>query len=271
MDEIDIYLKEDLGFKGDITSDALFTNEEAEGYIIAKEKCVVAGIKEIQKVLEKLDVKTNFFVKDGYFVKQKTKIAEVSGKAKSILKAERLVLNILSRMSGIATETKKLLDKCRKINPDIQIAATRKTTPGFRKFEKRAIMIGGGYPHRYGLYDAVMIKDNHIKIAGSLEEAVKKVKEKTSGETIEVEVKDRKDAIAAAKLSVDVIMLDNFKASDAKKISEEIKKINKKILVEVSGGINLNNAIDYVAFSDRISMGYLTHSVKSIDFSLEIW
>ena len=178
MDEIDTYFKEDLGSEGDITSNALFTNENAKGYIIAKEKCMVAGLKEIQKIFEKLSVRTIFFVKDGDFIKEKTKIAEVSGNAKSILKAERLALNILSRMSGISTETKKLVDTCKKINPNIQIAATRKTTPGFRKFEKEAVKIGGGYPHRYGLYDEVMIKDNHIKIAGSIEKAIKRAKQK---------------------------------------------------------------------------------------------
>ena len=270
MDEIDIYLKEDLGLDGDITSDALFADESAEGKIIVKEECIVAGVKEIEKVFQKLDVKAVFYVKDGDFVKEKTKIADVSGNAKDILKGERLALNIISRMSGIATETKKLVDKCKKINPNIQIAATRKTTPGFRKFEKEAVVIGGGESHRYGLYDAVMIKDNHLKLVGSLEKAIKKAKENIKNKIIEVEVENKKDAIVAAKLFVDILMLDNFSPFDAKDISKEIRKINPGILIEISGGVNSDNIADYASFADIVSLGYLTHSVKSIDFSLEI-
>ncbi len=270
MDELEFYLKEDLGSQGDITSDALFMDEEAKGYLISKEECIIAGIKEIEKVFGELNVKTNFFVKDGDFVKQQTKIAEVTGKAKPILKAERLALNILCRMSGIATETKKIVDKCKKINPNIQIAATRKTTPGFRRYEKEAVRLGGGFPHRYGLYDAVMIKDNHLKITGSLERSINIAKEKIIDKIIEVEVENKKDAIKAAKLNPDVIMLDNFNSLDAEETTREIRKINKKILVEISGGINPDNITKYASFADRISLGYLTHSVKSIDFSLEI-
>ena len=269
MDEIDIYLKEDLGVEGDITSNALFTNEIAEGKIIAKEDCIVAGIKDIERVFQKIGVKTVFHVKDGDFVKKQTKIADVKGSAKDVLKGERLALNIIGRMSGIATETRKLVDKCRKINPKIKIAATRKTTPGFRRFEKEAVVIGGGESHRCGLYDVVMIKDNHLKIVGFLEEAIKKAKTNTFGKTIEVEVENKKDAITAAKMGVDVIMLDNFKPADAKETSREIRRMNKDILIEISGGVTPENVVDYAPFADRISLGYLTHSVKNIDFSLE--
>ena len=173
-------------------------------------------------------------------------------------------------MSGIATETKKIVDKCKKINPNINIAATRKTTPGFRKFEKKAVEIGGGKSHRFGLYDSIMIKDNHIKIIGSVENAIQKIKNKIKYEPIEIEVQNEQEAITAAKLNVDVIMLDNFTYKNAKITSEKIKKINPKILIEISGGINQKNILDYASFSDRISLGYLTHSIKSIDFSLEI-
>lgn len=270
MEEIDIYLKEDLGYEGDITSNALFTDEIAEGKIIANEKCVVAGIKEIEKIFKKFSIKTIFYAKDGDCIKRKTKIADLSGSAKSILKVERLALNIVSRMSGIATETKKLVDKCKKINPNIKISATRKTTPGFRRFEKEAVVIGGGEAHRYGLYDVVMIKDNHIKISGSLEKAVTRAKENTKSKTIEVEVESKKDAISVAKMYVDVIMLDNFSSFEAKKTTEAIRKINKNILIEISGGITPENITNYASFADRISLGYITHSVKNIDFSLEV-
>lgn len=270
MDDIDKFLKEDLGKKGDITSDSLFTSEVAKAKIIVKEECIVAGVKEVKKIFEKLNVTAIFFSNDGDLVKKTQVIAELDGKAASILKGERLALNILGRMSGIATETKKLVDTVKKINPNVTIAATRKTTPGFRKYEKKAVIIGGGEPHRMGLYDAVMIKDNHIKIIGSVEIAIKTVKQKIKDKIIEIEVETEKDAIKAAELGVDVIMLDNFDPESAKKTAEKIRKINNKILIEISGGITKENIQRYASFADRISLGCITHSVKNIDFSLEI-
>jgi nicotinate-nucleotide pyrophosphorylase (carboxylating) len=270
MGDIENYLKEDLGNQGDITSDSLFTSETAKAKIVVKQECIIAGIEEIKEIFDKLDIKTDFFVKDGESVKKNTIIAELNGKAISILKGERLALNIISRMSGIATETRKLVDKVKKINPNATVASTRKTTPGFRKYEKKAVVIGGGELHRMGLYDAVMIKDNHIKIAGSIETAVKTIKQKIKDKTIEVEVENYDDAIKVAKLGVDIIMLDNFTFENGKKTSDKIREINPNILIEISGGITPENIKDYASFADRISMGYLTHSVKSIDFSLEI-
>jgi nicotinate-nucleotide pyrophosphorylase (carboxylating) len=270
MDDIDRFLKEDLGEEGDITSDSLFTNEHAEAKIIAKEDCIVAGLKEAGIVFKKMGVSTEFRVKDGDFVKKYTDIAIINGSASSILKGERLALNIICRMSGIATETKKLVDICKSINPEVKVAATRKTTPGFRKFEKKAVELGGGEPHRFGLYDAVLIKDNHIKLIGSVDKAIKKVKEKVKDKTIEVEVENEEDAITAAKLGVDIIMLDNFYSKSAEKVAKKIREINNNIIIEISGGINFNNITDYASFADRISLGYLTHSIKSKDFSLEI-
>ncbi|MDH7506938.1 MAG: carboxylating nicotinate-nucleotide diphosphorylase [Candidatus Thermoplasmatota archaeon] len=270
MNEIDVYLQEDLGKEGDITSDALFSNEKAKAVIIAKEKCIVAGIEEIKNVFEKTGAFTKTLVKDGDLVKEKTIVAEIEGPARSILKGERLALNIIGRMSGIATETKKLVDICKKINPNIKIAATRKTTPGFSKYEKKAVIIGGGEPHRYGLYDAVLIKDNHLKLIGSVEKAIKKIKENVKNKIIEIEVENEKDALLAAKLETDVIMLDNFSPKSAEIVAKKIKKINSKILIEISGGINPENITKYAGFADRISLGYLTHSIKNKDFSLEI-
>jgi len=270
MDEIDRFLFEDLGRQGDITSDSLFTDETANAIIIAKEECVVAGLEELKNVFKKTGASTKLLVKDGDQVKEKTIVAEMKGSARSILKGERLALNILGRMSGIATETKKLLVLCRKINPNIQIAATRKTTPGFRRYEKKAVIIGGGEPHRYGLYDAVLIKDNHLKLIGSVEKAVKKVKGKIKNKTIEIEVENEKDAIIAAKLGIDVIMLDNFNPKSAKSTAKKIREINKNILIEISGGINPGNITKYASFTNRISLGYITHSIKNRDFSLEI-
>ena len=270
MDDIDRYLQEDLGEGGDITSDSLFTNEKVEACIIAKENCVVAGLEEAKMVFERTGAETKLLVKDGGFVKEKIVVAEIKGPMHSVLKGERLALNFICRMSGIATETKRLVDMCRAINPQVTIAATRKTTPGFRKYEKRAVVLGGGEAHRYGLYDVVMIKDNHIKSIGSVEEAIKRVKQKIHDKIIEVEVENEEDALVAAKMNVDVIMLDNFNPEKGKLIAKKIREINNDITIEISGGVTPDNIVDYASFANRISLGYLTHSAKAKDFSLEI-
>ena len=271
MNDIDRFVKEDLGKEGDITSDSLFTDEIALAKVIAKEDCIVAGLEELSMVFKKFGAETKFEFKDGDFIRKDSIVAEVKGLASSILKGERLALNIIGRMSGIATETKKLGDICQKINPNVKIAATRKTTPGFRKYEKKAVIIGGGEPHRYGLYDVVMIKDNHLKLVGFVEDAINKIKSKIHDKIIEIEVENEKDALTAAKLNVDVIMLDNLDPKSAETIAKKIRQANPQILIEISGGINERNIEKYASFADRISLGYLTHSVKSKDFSLEIF
>ena len=271
MDEIDRFLREDLGKEGDITSDALFTKQTARAIIISKEDCIVAGLEEARQVFKMIGATAKSLVKDGSVVKKGTTVVEIKGPVRSILKGERLALNIIGRMSGIATETKKIVERCHKINPRVTIAATRKTTPGFRIFEKKAIILGGGEPHRYGLYDAVLIKDNHLRIIGSVEEAIKTVKSKIRNKIIEIEVENESDALSAAKMNVDIIMLDNLDPRIGKIITRKIREINPGILIEVSGGITEKNIDKYASFADRISLGYLTHSIKNKDFSLEIF
>ena len=270
MDDIDKYLYEDLAEIGDITSDFLFTNECADAVIIAKEACVVAGIEEASIVFEKVGAHTTQLVKDGTKVKAHTKVLKITGLVCSILKGERLALNFICRMSGIASETNKLVTLCKRINPKVTIAATRKTTPGFRTYEKKAVVLGGGEPHRFGLYDMILIKDNHIQRVGSIEQAIQRIQEKNKDSVIEVEVETEDDAMVAAKMNVDIIMLDNFDPVSGKLVAEKIRLINPRVLLEVSGGITLKNISKFAVFADRISLGYLTHSVKSKDFSLEI-
>lgn len=270
MDDIDRFLKEDLGEKGDITSESLFTSEQASAEIIALDDCIIAGIEEMKTVFDKTGAVATLNISDGDFIEKGTVVATIKGSARSILKGERLALNIIGRMSGIATETKKLVDKCKVINPKVTIAATRKTTPGFRKYEKKAVVIGGGESHRFGLFDAVMIKDNHLKLIGSVEEAIKKVRENVSDTIIEIEVENMHDAETAAALHVDVIMLDNFNPKEGKAVAKKIRKINPDVLIEISGGVTEGNIEKYASFADRISVGYLTHSIKNKDFSLEI-
>lgn len=271
MDEIDRFLREDVGKEGDITSKALFAKQTARATIIAKQPCMVAGLQEAYQVFQKTAARTTMISKDGASVKKGTVVMQIEGPVRSILQGERLALNILGRMSGIATETKKLVKRCKRINPKVTIAATRKTTPGFRGFEKKAIILGGGEPHRYGLYDAVLIKDNHLKIVGSVEEAIRRVRKKLPDKPIEIEVENEQDALSAAAMNVDTIMLDNMNPLKGRNIARKIRQINPGILIEVSGGITERNIENYASFADRISLGCLTHSVKSIDFSLEIF
>lgn len=270
MDEIEYYLHEDLGEKGDITSDSLFTTQKASAYIIAGQDCVIAGLDEVKTVFFKTGARVDLRFFDGELVEKGSIVAVVSGPARAILIGERLALNIVSRMSGIASETKKIVDLVSSINPNVRIAATRKTTPGFRRFEKKAVVIGGGESHRYGLFDAVMIKDNHLKVVDSMKKAVDAVVVKHPDIVREIEVETIAQATKAAVLSVDVIMLDNFSAKKAAVAYKKIKQINPNILVEVSGGITPSNIGDYARCADRISLGYLTTSIKNIDFSLTI-
>src|SRR4030042_5667429 len=269
IDDIDRYLREDLGKKGDITSDALFTTQTIEARINAKEDCIVAGLQEAQQVFQRAGASTQMFFKDGSAVRKGDTVIQIQGPVRSILKGERLALNIIGKMSGIATETKNLVQQCKKINPKGTIAATRKTTPGFRRFEKKAIILGGGEPHRYGLYDPVLIKDNHLKLFKSVEEALRKIQHTFPGHLIDIEVENEPDALSAARMNVGIIMLDNFSAQAGTSTARKIRKINPSILIEVSGGITAENIEKYAPFADRISLGYLTHSIKNKDFSLE--
>ncbi len=270
MDNFDRFLYEDLDDEGDVTSNALFDKERGTAVLFVKESCIIAGLTEAENVFMKTGAGLSMLYHDGEKVQKNTKIATISGPIRSILSAERLSLNFLGRMSAIATTTHTLVERCKKINPNLTIAATRKTTPGFRLYEKKAVQIGGGEAHRFGLYDAVMIKDNHIKAVGSIEKAIKRVLSRVKNKTIEVEVDTPKDAQIAAGYPVDVIMLDNFSAQDAKVTAELIRKKNPNIIIEISGGITPKNITDFAAYADRISLGYLTHTVINKDFSLEI-
>jgi len=262
------FLKEDIGF-GDITTEAIIPkgiNIEAE--IIAKEKGILAGIEEVKRILSYFNLKYKSYFDDGDEINKDDVIMKISGDARSILKIERTLLNILMRMSGIATLTRKLVKKAR----GVKIAGTRKTTPGFRYFEKKAIEIGGGDPHRYNLSDCILIKDNHIAIVG-LEEAIIRAKKASFTKKIEIEVSDVEDAIKACELGVDIVMLDNLSPDKVKEVLDELKKRNlrEKVIVEISGGITLENIEEYAKLKpDVISLGYLTTNSKWLDMSLKL-
>jgi len=268
------FLAEDVG-EGDVTSAAVVpAGVTAEAVVLAKEAGVAAGIEESVIFTESLGLSVKAEVADGDEIKSGTVILKISGNARAILSAERTMLNLLSRMSGIATATRRLAEKLRKANLKAKIAATRKTAPGLLYFDKKAVLIGGGDPHRLRLDDMILVKDNHIAIAGSVEKAVKKAKQNVLfSKKIEAEVTSVTDALKAAEAGADIIMFDNFSPQRIREAVEALKKAGffGKVLLEVSGGITEQNLLEYASTQvNIISMGALTHSVKALDISLEV-
>ena len=266
------FLREDIG-KVDITSEIL-PSVKARAEIICKERAVIAGLKEVCILFELAKCRARSLIREGSFVKPNTSIITVEGNAKAILSAERTALNILMRMSGIATETRRFVDQVKKINRNVRIACTRKTSPGFRIFDKRAVKVGGGETHRMRLDEMVLIKDNHLAIIDSIDEAVRRAREiHRSRGRIEVEVRTLDEAMEAAKAGVDIIMLDNLTPKQARTVVNALKKkgLRDKVMIEVSGGITHENVKRYASIDiDMISVGSITHSVKAVDMSLEI-
>ncbi|MCD6088433.1 carboxylating nicotinate-nucleotide diphosphorylase [Candidatus Bathyarchaeota archaeon] len=268
------FLREDLGM-GDVTTEAVVPAEVVvSAHIIAKESIVVAGLYEVSVIFEAIGVDFRAKVKDGEKVDAGTVLAEVYGRAQDILSAERTVLNILMRMSGIATQTRRLVETVRKAGFNVRIAATRKTAPGLRLLDKKAVALGGGDPHRFRLDDAVLIKDNHIRVAGGVREAVQRARSAASfSKKIEVEVQSSEEALEAAECGVDILMLDNMSVEEAKRTIEalEDRGLREKVVIEVSGRIDEKNILEYAELGpDVISVGALTHSVRAADISLEV-
>lgn len=267
-------LAEDIG-QGDVTSTLIVPKEcNVEAEIIAKERGVVSGIEEAEVLLESLGLKFEVLAKDGEEIEPKKVLMKIYGDARTILAVERTLLNVISRMSGIATTTRKLVEKIRKAGCKTIIACTRKTAPGLLYFDKKAVSVGGGDTHRLHMDDMVLIKDNHIKIAGGIEKAVGTAKEKASfSKKVEVEVSSVEEALAAAKSGADIIMLDNFSPDQIKRAIEKLKKAGflGKVLLEASGGITAENILTYASTGvDVISLGEITDSPKALDLSLEV-
>ncbi len=268
------FLKEDVGL-GDITTSILISpHETVKAKVVARENGVVAGIREASTLLKALGLKVKARVSDGEEVHKATVLLEIRGNAQTLLTAERTLLNILSRMSGIATKTKRLVEKLKKAGFTTKVTSTRKTAPGLAYFDKKAVETGGGDTHRLHLDDMILIKDNHITIIGNITKAVKKTRKTVSfSKKIEVEVSTVKEAVEAAKAGADIVMLDNFSPEQAKKAVKTLEKegLREKVLIEASGGITENNIIKYASTGvDIISLGELTHSPKSLDISLQI-
>ena len=268
--ELESFIEEDLGY--DDVSCTIVPDRPAEAVIFTKEDCIVAGIKEAGSIFCYLGIQAETTLKDGDRLKEGDIIFRLKGGAVSILRAERLTLNFLGHLSGIATLTRACVDIVRKHSETTRVACTRKTTPGIRKFEKLAVAAGGGDPHRFNLSDSVMIKDNHVKLMG-IEAAIEAAKKTGFTRKIEVEVESAEDAVLAAKLGADIIMLDNMQPEAVRETLEILKEkgLRDSVIVEASGGISQANLEGYAKTGvDVISMGSLIHKSRWIDISLEI-
>lgn len=260
-------LNEDLQY-GDITTEAILNDKDSAVVdLIAKEDGIIAGLEVFKIVFDILgDVQVNLYVKDGDIVKSSEKFGEVLGSTKNILSGERVALNFLQRMSGIATLTREFVDGLE--GSKVKLLDTRKTTPNMRIFEKYAVTIGGGTNHRFGLNDGVLIKDNHIAAAGGVRNAVGLIREKTPFvRKIEVEAETIDQVNEALEAGADIIMLDNM---DLETLRESVKIINNRAMIEASGNITLDTITDIAETGvDFISTGALTHSFKVLDISMK--
>ncbi|MFC9779021.1 carboxylating nicotinate-nucleotide diphosphorylase [Paenibacillus chitinolyticus] len=269
---IKLWLDEDIG-TGDVTT--MYTipaDQQSKGIIHLKESGIVAGLRVAQEVFAEVDEDLVFSpqVKEGEFVSKGTVIAIVTGNTRSILKGERLALNLLQRMSGIATRTRQYVNALEGL--PTRLVDTRKTTPGHRMLEKYAVRVGGGFNHRYGLYDAVMIKDNHIKGAGSITAAVRAARSRIPHTMkIEVEVENFEQLDEAIAVGADIIMLDNMKAADMAKAVSIVKSQAPHVLIEGSGSVTLETIKSLAETGVHvISVGRLTYSVSALDISLDL-
>ncbi|MDD5748747.1 MAG: carboxylating nicotinate-nucleotide diphosphorylase [Actinomycetota bacterium] len=265
---IRIALAEDLGDKGDITADAIFhSTRNSEGAVFCNEPCVLAGQPVACKVFELTGAHYEALLRDGERISAGEKIASVEGNIKGILAGERTALNFLSHMSGVATLTYRLVEAAKPY--DVRILDTRKTLPGLRVLEKYGVEKGGGTNHRMGLFDGIIIKDNHIRACGGIAEATRRVRT-AYGDMyrIEVEASTILEVQEALDSKVDIIMLDNM---DDKTIEKAVSIVRGKVAIEVSGGVKPENILGFVKLGmDSISLGYITNSAKAIDFTLEL-
>ncbi len=270
---IDLALGEDIG-KGDVTTECLVpADQQGVGFIVAKQTGILAGVGIAKQVFQQVDpeVSVEILIQDGARVKPGSIIAKVSGRVASILKAERVALNFLQRLSGIASETNRYVEAVKGL--PVRIMDTRKTTPGLRLMEKYAVRVGGGENHRMNLGDGILIKDNHIKALRSgglnIKQIVARARQNAPKRLpIEIEVKTVSEASEAVEAGADIIMLDNMSLEDMRKA---VSSIRGRALIEASGGVTLEN-VRAVAETgvDFISVGALTHSPKALDISLEL-
>ena len=266
------FIEEDAP-SGDVTSAAIIPDITCNAVIRAEQEGIIAGLEEASTLFSHFGVSVTHLAKDGDAVCQNDSLLLLNGDAKKILLVERTALNIIGRMSGIATQTRKMADIVSAVNPYCRVAATRKTCPGFRILDKKAVKIGGGDPHRMNLSDGILIKDNHLALVplGIAIQAAKKVI--TAYKKIEVEVETSEDALFAAKAGADIIMLDNMSPDQITRTIRVLKSegLRDRVIIELSGGIDESSLPRYAALDvDVISLGVLTHSVRNLSVNLEI-
>jgi nicotinate-nucleotide pyrophosphorylase (carboxylating) len=268
--ELERFVAEDIG-EWDDSSD-LVPEIEAEAVVIAREECIISGLSESLEILRYFELLGEQLFNEGEFVPAGGRVLIIRGNARKILQSERLILNFISRMSGISTLTRDCMLRAAR-SGCVRVACTRKTTPGFRLYEKRAVYLGGGDPHRFNLSDTVLIKDNHIQLQG-LEKCLKAAKNQASfTKKIEVEVQSQEDMLMAAEMGADIIMFDNMTPQQVAENVEILKQkgLRRRLLLEASGGITPENIEDYAATGvDVISLGALTRNAKWIDLCLDI-
>lgn len=265
---LELALREDFDELGDITSDAVFGEETCTARLVSKDEGILAGASCFRAAFSRIDPKSSveFLVPDGSRLRPGDFVASVKGRTRLLLAGERTALNFLSFLSGIATMTNAFVTAAASSGKTI-ILDTRKTLPGYRRLSKYAVKVGGGENHRMGLYDMVMIKDNHIDAAGSIRSAVERIRSRWGGRfRIEVECRGLEEVDEAIALGVDVIMLDNMDSATA---AEALRKRKGEVLFESSGDMSLERVAEYARIGvDYISVGKLTHSVRSFNFSL---
>jgi len=265
------FLKEDTPF-GDITSESVVPDVDCRAVITVEEPAVIAGVAEAGALFRHYGITVECAAADGAPVEQGDVILTVSGNARKILTIERTALNIIGRMSGVATMTRRFVSIVQNVRPGCRIAATRKTCPGFRLLDKKAVSLGGGDPHRWSLSDGILIKDNHLSFT-SIPEAVAHARERSLYQRIEVEVSTVEDAMLAARAGADIIMLDNMTPDAVGNVVKTLTRegLRDRVTIEVSGGIDEDTLARYaVCGTDVISIGALTHSVRNISVHLDI-
>jgi len=265
------FIREDAPF-GDITSENVIPEMVCRAIISIEQPAVVAGLEETSTLFRYFDVVVEQTVSDGSTVHRGDILLTLQGPAKNILLVERTALNLIGRMSGIATATREFVIAVRHVNPSCRVAATRKTCPGLRELDKKAVTLGGGEPHRENLSDGILIKDNHLALV-SLEEAIAKAKSRSIYHKVEIEVENSDDAVRAAQAGCDTIMFDNMNPHEIQESLNVLKnhKLRDRVKIEISGGIDADTINEYATLDiDLISIGALTHSVKNIPVHLEI-
>ena len=265
-------LSEDLG-AGDVTM-AFTPERRIRAQVVSKGRGFISGLLEARHLFRLYGVQAKTKLRDGDRIKKGSIAISLEGSSRKIFSLSRSALNILSRMSGVTTLTRNYVQKVEKTHPHARIMATRKTTPLFRYFEKKAVKVGGGLTHRMGLYDMILIKHDHLAMfPGGIPEALRAAKKSRIGGKVEIEVENVSDAVLAAKSKADVIMLDNMPPKEIKKVIYLLNSygLRGKVKIEVSGGINIKNISGYAKCGvDFISVGGLTHSPPSIDFHLRV-